>query len=253
MTRLLLLGGTREALALAGATAQMGGLHTITSLAGRTRRPAEIPGELRRGGFGGTAGLARYLEDRGIDLVVDATHPFAAVMAENAARACRRTGVPRLKLLRPPWRRKPDDRWIDAESAGQAAEGLSGSARRVFLAIGRRDLPAFEALAETWFLVRLIDPPGDRLPLARYDVILGRGPFVEADEIALMRAHRIEALVAKNSGGTSTYAKIAAAGRLGLPVTMIRRPVPPRGETVETVAQALDWIAARQVATSAPG
>jgi precorrin-6A/cobalt-precorrin-6A reductase len=153
--------------------------------------------------------------------------------------------VPRLKLLRPAWKREPDDRWIEVETAAQAAEALPDLARRVFLAIGRQKIKAFERLAEVWFLVRLIDPPGGPLPLVRHEMVLGRGPFAESDEIALMQGHRIEALVAKNSGGDQTYAKIAATRHLGLPVIMIRRPQAPPGEIVETVDQALAWIAAR--------
>lgn len=247
MARLLLLGGTAEALALAQATVGTRGLHTITSLAGRTRRPVDIPGEVRHGGFGGAAGLARYLEEQGIDLVVDATHPFAAVIARNVAEACRETSIPRLKLLRPAWRKEAGDRWIDVENTARAAEALPGRGRRVFLTTGRQDLAAFAGLAELWFLVRLVEPPETPLPLTRHELVLARGPFDEAAEVALMQDHRIETLVAKNSGGVMTYAKIAAAQRLGIPVVMIRRPDAPAGEMVETVDQALAWIAARAV------
>ncbi|MDH3595609.1 MAG: cobalt-precorrin-6A reductase [Rhodospirillales bacterium] len=245
MARLLLLGGTAEALELARSTAGDPGLHTVTSLAGRTRRPAEIPGEVRVGGFGGAEGLARHLQEQAIDLLVDATHPFAVVMARNAAQACHDTGVPRLKLLRPAWRPAPGDLWLEAADAAAAAAGLSGLGGRFFLTTGLRDIAAFAGLEDPWFLVRLIDRPEAALPLARHDLILARGPFAEAAEVALMRGHRIEALIAKNSGGYSTYAKIAAARRLGLPVVMIRRPKAPAGEMAETVDQVLAWIAAR--------
>ncbi len=245
MARLLLLGGTAEGLALARSTAGDPGLHTVTSLAGRTRRPADVPGEVRVGGFGGAEGLARHLQEQGIDLLVDATHPFAAVMAQNAAQACHEAGVPRLKLLRPAWRPVPGDLWIEAADAAEAAAALPGLGGRFFLTTGFRDMTAFAGLADAWFLVRLIDRPEAALPLAWHDLILARGPFAEAAEVALMRGHRIEALIAKNSGGHSTYAKIAAARRLGLPVVMIRRPEAPAGEMVETVDQALAWIAAR--------
>ncbi len=244
MARLLLLGGTREALELARALAAKADLQTITSLAGRTRTPAETPGEVRVGGFGGAEGLARFLEAEAVDLVIDATHPFAEIMARNAAAACRETGVPRLKLLRPAWKRESGDRWIEVESTEQAAETLPSLAKRVFLTIGHQDLRAFARHSKIWFLVRLIDPPEGPLPLAAHEIVLGRGPFAEADEIALRREYGIEALVAKNSGGELTYAKIAAARRLGLSVIMLHRPDPPPGKSVETVDQALAWIAA---------
>jgi precorrin-6A/cobalt-precorrin-6A reductase len=166
-------------------------------------------------------------------------------MARNANRACRETGIPRLKLLRPTWRKEGSDRWIEVDNTARAAETLSTLGRRVFLTTGRQDLAAFAGLADIWFLVRLVEPPETPLPLARHELILARGPFDAAAEAALMQDHRIEALVAKNSGGEATYAKIAAARRLGLPVVMIRRPPAPAGETVKTVDQALAWIAAR--------
>ena len=240
--RLLVLGGTREALDLARRATADPRLHVITSLAGRTRAPAAVPGELRVGGFGGAEGLARYLREAAIDLVVDATHPFAATMAGNAAAAGEAAGVPRLKLLRPPWRAEDGDRWIEVADTAAAAAALPGLAERVFLTTGRQDIEAFAGCADIRFLVRLIDPPDEPLPLADHEVILARGPFEIDEEAALLETHRIGALVSKNSGGTMTRAKIEAARRLGLPVVMIQRTAPPAGELVESVGGALKWI-----------
>ncbi len=242
--RLLILGGTREALDLARRATADPRLHVITSLAGRTRAPAAVPGALRVGGFGGPGGLARYLREAAIDLVIDATHPFAATMARNAAEACAATRVLRLKLLRPLWRAAEGDHWIEVPDSAAAAAQLPDLAKRVFLTSGRRELAAFAALAETWFLVRLIEPPEGPLPLARHRLILARGPFAEDDETALLTEHRIEAVVAKNSGGALTYAKIAAARALALPVVMVQRPEAPGGETVESVEAAAAWLGA---------
>jgi precorrin-6A/cobalt-precorrin-6A reductase len=244
-TRILLLGGTRDALELARRLVLDPRLEVTSSLAGRTWNPSRIPGELRVGGFGGPAGLARYLKDHAIDLLVDSTHAFAATMARNAAAACNELDLPRLKLLRPAWRPVEGDRWIEVTSAAEGAAALRGLAERVFLTSGRQEIEAFAELSDIWFLVRLIDPPENPLPLARYEVILDRGPFDEAAETALMEQHGIQALVSKNSGGGLTQAKIAAARRLGLPVVMIQRPDPPPGEIVESVEAALAWIEQR--------
>ena len=243
--RLLLLGGTGEAAALARRLQDDPRIHAVTSLAGRTKDPASLPGEVRVGGFGGPSGLARYLRGEAIDLVVDATHPFAAVMANNAAEACAAAAVPRLKLLRPAWQKEPGDRWIEVSTTTEAAATLPGLAERIFLTTGRRDLSAFAGLGDIWFLVRMIDPPKAPLPLVRHEVVLGRGPFGEADEIALLKDRSIGALVAKNSGGPSTYAKIAAARRLVLPVVMIARPDPPPGGIADGIEAALAWIECR--------
>lgn len=243
--RLLILGGTGEAAALAGRLAADPRLRVITSLAGRTRAPAEVAGDLRVGGFGGAAGLAAYLEAEAIGLVVDATHPFAARMAANAARACAEAGVPRLKLLRAPWRADPGDRWHEVADTAAAARAVGESGRRVFLSVGRQDLSAFASLEDIWFLVRSIEPLGSPSPLSGAEVIHGRGPFTETAEIALLKGHRIDLLVSKNSGGEATYAKIAAARTLGLPVVMIARPPAPAGEAVATVDAAAAWVEAQ--------
>jgi precorrin-6A/cobalt-precorrin-6A reductase len=240
VTRLLILGGTAEAVALAEACVARPGLEVISSLAGRTRSPTLPPGEVRSGGFGGVAGLAKFLLERTIDRVVDATHPFAAQIGAHAEQACRDVGVARLRLLRPPWRPEPGDRWIEVADLAAAARLLPELGRRAFLTVGQRELEAFAGL-DLWFLVRTIEPAGC-LPLRRAYWLAGRGPFTVDGEIALLRAHAIDVLVTKASGGAATYAKLVAARRLGLPVVMVRRPLPPPGPVVDSVEAALAWL-----------
>jgi len=244
--RLLVLGGTAEAAELARAAAGElpPGTDVITSLAGRTAPAPPLPGRVRVGGFGGADGLADFLATERIDLLIDATHPFAAAISAHGALACARTGVPRLMLLRPPWTPVQGDRWCDVASFTEAACLLPTLGRRVFLATGTGGIEAFAPLADLWFLVRTISPPPAPLPLARHTLLVARPPFRRADEAALLDAHRIEVLVSKNSGGTAD-AKLAAARDRGLPVVMIRRPSPPPGERVESVPQAIAWLRAR--------
>ncbi len=244
-TRILILGGTAEAAGLARTLAGNAGIAAITSLAGRTRSPAAVPGDLRVGGFGGPEALAEYLRSEKIDLLVDATHPFAARISGNAAQACDRAKVPRLLLARPPWTARAGDNWIPAANTEAAAAALPGLGRRAFLAIGRQELAAFAGPTQPWFLVRLVEEPEAPPPLAAYHLLLGRGPFAEPQERELLRAHRIEVVVSKNSGGAGAAAKIAAARALGLPVVMIERPPVPASETAENVEAARAWIDAR--------
>lgn len=236
----MVLGGTAEGSELARACAMRPGLQVISSLAGRTRAPDLPPGEVRIGGFGGAEGLAGFLAERGIDCVIDATHPFAAQISAHAERACCQAGVPRLRLLRPSWVPVPGDQWIEVASLGEAACRLPELGRRVFVTVGHQDLAAFGQL-DLWFLVRTIEPPG-AMPLRHGRWLAGRGPFAVENELALLRAHAIEVLVTKASGGAATYAKLVAARRLGLPVLMVRRPPPPPGPVVDSVAAALAWL-----------
>lgn len=240
---LLILGGTAEAAELARQAAALPGLEVVTSLAGRTEAPATLAGRVRVGGFGGAEGLARWLRDEGVTMVVDATHPFAARISAHAQAACAAAGLPLLALVRPPWPRHQDDCWIEADSMADAAARLPALGRRAFLAVGRQELAAFEGGTGVWFLVRLLRP--EPLPLPEHTVVIGRGPFGIEAEIDLLRRHRIEVVVTKASGGAATAAKVAAARALALPVLMVRRPPRPATETVETVTGALAWILAR--------
>lgn len=244
--RLLLLGGTGEALRLARELAGNERLHCISSLAGRTEQPTLPPGEVRVGGFGGIAGLSDYLVREKIDMVLDATHPFAEQMARHAFEACRALGLPRAKLVRPPWSPSPGDRWTMMPSVAAAAVFLRfHPAHRIFLTVGRQEIGPFVPLAgerngARWFLTRLIDPPGDDVALPAGELVLGRGPFTPDDEKALMQQHRIDLLVTKNAGGAA--GKIAAAAELHIPVLMIERPPLPPGEIVESTGAALAWV-----------
>jgi precorrin-6A/cobalt-precorrin-6A reductase len=240
--RLLILGGTAEGAALARGAVGLSGLTVVSSLAGRTRAPASLPGETRVGGFGGAVALGEYLRDAGITMVIDATHPYAAGISHNAAEACAAVGRPRLMLVRPAWTTEPGDDWVEVDDADAAAAKVGEDGTRAFLTIGRKEIGAFAGLDGVWFLVRVVEPLDAPLPLAHGEVIHGRGPFDVADERALLAARRIDVVIAKNSGGAATYGKIAAAREAALPVIMIRRPPLPGGETVDDVAAALAWI-----------
>ena len=242
---LLILGGTGEASILArAAVARFGDrLNLTTSLAGRTQQPQMLPGRVRVGGFGGAAGLAAYLTEHGVDRLIDATHPFAARISAAARLACEEARVPRLLLLRPPWRRQPLDRWLEVDDMAAAAALVSRIGQRAFLTVGAGEIASFAAASEVRFLVRLVDPPRQHLPLRCYEVVTGRGPFTLAEERHRLERHAVDVLVCKASGGAATEAKIIAARDLGIPVIMVRRPPPEPGDAVETVEAALDWLA----------
>ncbi len=240
--RVLILGGTRDAIELATQAAAIPGVVVVTSLAGRTREPVIQSENTRIGGFGGISGLADYLHQQRIDLLIDATHPFAAQISFNAAAATRHVGIPRLMLVRPPWQPVPGDRWLEVESNAAAAAMVPELARRIFLTIGRQELAAFAHLQQLWFLMRMIDPPHPDARIPHGKLLLERGPFLLENERSLLQAHKIEAIVSKNSGGTATYAKIIAARELGLPVVMVQRPAIPDGETVSDVRASLTWL-----------
>ncbi len=236
--RILLLGGTGEARALAARLHPDVGV--ISSLAGRVPDPALPVGDVRIGGFGGPQGLRRWLSENPVDAVIDATHPFAATMTATAAQVCADTGVPHLVLVRPAW---PTDGAIVVRSDRDAARGVREHRfTRVFVTSGRSSLPAFTDV-DAWFLIRVVTPPEQRVLPRRHELLLSRGPYHLEGERNLLRHHRIDALVTKNSGGRMTRAKLDAAAELNIPVIMVDRPaLPPGVTTVSTVAEAVDWV-----------
>jgi precorrin-6A/cobalt-precorrin-6A reductase len=237
--RVLVLGGTAEARALAKTLHPR--VDIISSLAGRVPEPALPTGPVRIGGFGGVDGLRRWLQEEGIGAVVDATHPFAATMTAHAAEVCGELRIPHLVLARPAW--DPGAATV-VRSDTEAAEVVAQKRySRVFLTTGRSGVTAF-ADSDAWFLIRAVTEPDAAALPRRYELLLSRGPYHYDDEFAIMREHRIDALVTKNSGGDMTRAKLDAAAALGISVVMVARPQLPAGVTaVSTVQEAADWAA----------
>jgi precorrin-6A/cobalt-precorrin-6A reductase len=218
----------------------------ILSLAGATANPAPAPIPQRVGGFDGADGLVAYIARERIGAVVDATHPFAARMSANAVAACRAANTPLVLFTRPPWTREPGDRWVEVATMDEAVHALGTRPKTVFLTQGRLQLAAFLSAPHHRYIVRAIDRPDEIDALPDRKLILARGPFSLADELALMKRERIEALVTKNSGGRATYAKIEAARALGIEVVILRRPDAPEAETLHDLDAVMAWIGAHR-------
>lgn len=241
MISVLVLGGTGEARELAGLLAAHPQFEAVSSLAGRVREVRVPDGEVRIGGFGGPAGLASWMRERGTDVLVDATHPFAQRMSESAAEAARLTGAALLALRRPGWHPGPGDDWYRVPSMREAAAALHRFGPRVLLTTGRQDASAFADLDDHRFLLRCVDPPQPPLP-RHLRVLLDRGPYTVDGELELLRDHDIDVLVTKDSGGEMTAAKLRAARRLAIPVVVVSRPEPPAGPVVRTPRAAVAWL-----------
>jgi precorrin-6A/cobalt-precorrin-6A reductase len=239
--RLLLLGGTGEARALAA------GLHPdvelISSLAGRVPEPALPVGPVRIGGLGGIDGMRKWLRDERIDAVVDATHPFAATITAHAAQVCAELGLPHLVLARPAW--QPGAATVVASDVEAAKTVADKGYSRIFLTTGRSGTAAFRGV-DAWFLIRAVTEPEPANLPERHRLLLSRGPYHYEGELALLTEHRIDALVTKNSGGAMTRPKLQAAAEAGVAVVMVERPPLPAGvRSVATVGEAAEWVRAR--------
>jgi precorrin-6A/cobalt-precorrin-6A reductase len=240
--RVLVLGGTTEASALATLLARDPYFDATLSLAGRTSNPKAQPLATRVGGFGGIEGLARWLRDEKVDAVVDATHPYAAQMSANAVAACKQTGPPLGSIVRPPWPRLEDDSWRVVPTAEAAAAALGRTPLRVFLSLGRQDLHAFASAPQHRYIARTIEVPEQAALPPNLKILQARGPFDRDSEAKLLSDEEIDVIVSKNSGGSATYAKIEAARELDLPVIMIARPDKPAGHVLGSPEEAVAWL-----------
>jgi precorrin-6A/cobalt-precorrin-6A reductase len=251
--KILLLGGTSEAVIAARNLATMQGIAATLSLAGRTNKAAPSPLPVRIGGFGGIAGLVDYLMREAIDVVLDATHPFAAQISGNTIAACAEANVPLLAIERPPWKSIAGDYWREHHDVEAAIAALPDAPLSVFSALGRSSIPKLIAKPQHRYVIRVVDPIELPSELMHATVITARGPFRTDDDIDLLREHRVAAVLAKNSGGDAAYSKIEAARRLHLPVYMVARPAIAERQSVATVSDALSWIAHHQASRTERG
>lgn len=246
MAKLLILGGTSEGRALAQAlAATRPELSVITSLAGATQSQPDLAGAVRVGGFGGADGLASYIKDNAITMVVDATHPFANRITNNGVAACRQTGTPYLRLDRPQWELPAGADVVFVPDADEAARLVARTSKAALLTIGRKELDAFSGVEKVKLVVRAIEPPVPAPELSNATYVFARPPFDLEGEVALLREHQIDTLVSKASGGAATRAKLDAAAQVGARIVLLRRPPSPEAERVTNVDDALKWIDAK--------
>jgi precorrin-6A/cobalt-precorrin-6A reductase len=223
MRRILLLGGTGDALKLARA---LDARH-VYSLAGLGKIPEGLACQVRVGGFGGAQGLAAYVVQHDIGLVVDATHPYAARISANAALACRETGVRYWALRRAPWSAQTGDDWRFVDDWPGIVAALAPYRRPLFT-LGREPLSHLHEIPphQHW-TVRCLDPHEGN---AQARIVDARGPFSHEGERALFDACSTDVVVSKLSGGAATEAKLDVARERGLPVVMVRRPALPEAD-----------------------
>ncbi|KTR03764.1 cobalt-precorrin-6X reductase [Aureimonas ureilytica] len=238
----LLLGGTAEASVLARRLrTTRPDIQLLLSLAGRTKAPALPDGvETRIGGFGGAAGLARFMREHGVTRLLDTTHPYAVGMSRNAGEAARLAGIPRATFLRAPWEPVDGDRWQEVACLRTARDALPSGARP-FLALGSQHIAPFRHRPDLCPVLRQVDAPAEPLPFAA-TLVTGKPSQDVAEEAELFREHGITHLVCRNSGGARGYAKIAAARNLQLPVILIQRPPEPDGPILRDLDAALSWL-----------
>ncbi len=245
--KVLILGGTGEARALATRAIERLGdrAEIISSQAGVTRQPEAVPGRLVTGGFGGINGLQDFITNENIKIVIDATHAFAATISDNAYIACMATRAKRISLVRPCWQLPEQARVFHVSDMVAAADAIQQHARRVFVTTGRRGLGALQDLEDIWFLIRMIEPLEEALPITNYHLITDRPPFSLDQEAQILKDYEIDGLLTKASGGDATYAKIEAASAAGIAIIMLDRPDLVPGDWTNSIDDCVAWVEAQ--------
>ncbi|WP_417552994.1 precorrin-6A reductase [Marinomonas fungiae] len=222
--KILLLGGTADGRHLAERFSQLG-FEVLYSIAGLVRIPI-LPCEIVLGGFTQFGGLATFLKQRQIDLVINATHPYAATMSNKAVAAGKETGIPVWRFLRPAWQPQAGDNWRDYQNDDDLLERLKDF-KRPLLSAGQMSLEQLLAITQSdgfeqgvWRTAAL---PKFEVP-DKITWLKAIGPFDFVNERDLLTKHQIDVIVSKNSGGDSTSAKLDAARELGISVLLHQRP-----------------------------
>jgi precorrin-6A/cobalt-precorrin-6A reductase len=223
--KILILGGTADGRHLAAAL-HKSGCTVIYSIAGLVRQP-ELECDVISGGFTQFGGLTTYLKKEGIAAVLDVTHPYAKMMSITARESTQLCGIPCWRFHRSSWRAELEDNWQHYEDWPELLKDLQLK-KTVFLTAGQLPemaIQAFERFGKQGQkqILRTAVKPKEKLPVSMswHKAI---GPFSLEHEREIMVSHQVDALVTKNSGGTSMQAKLFTARALNIPVLMFTRP-----------------------------
>lgn len=222
--RILILGGIAESKALAQQLIEDGHL-VIYSLVGLVRMP-QLSCEIHVGGFSnasnnGVDGLATYCREQKIELLVDATHPYAVEISANAVDAAKQAGIRCWRFSRPGWDADEYPNWHSYDEWPDLMAQIANY-RRPFFTLGASIMQHVDQRppSQQW-ITRSARALPARPGVTQINAI---GPFYYADELALMREHQVDALISKDSGCSRVAEKLDAALALDIPVFVQCRP-----------------------------
>lgn len=220
--KILVIGGTADGRYLATELFKLG-FDVIYSIAGIVRK-ATLPCPVISGGFTQFGGLAKYVADHHITHFVDATHPFAEKMSNKIALVSNALSITAIRFHRKQWIKHANDNWIEC-SQWQGVIEKTISHHSLFITAGQITQDVLNQLAtqSKHVLIRTAMPMRINLP-ENVTWIKAIGPFQLDHEQQLIKQYQIDAIISKNSGGDSTYAKIQAAAQAGIPVYQFKRP-----------------------------
>lgn len=240
---MLILGGTSDSLKIAEALKAQTCEFYLSVVSDYGERLAQqVTNRVIKGRLS-TEELQNFIAEHQIHLVLDATHPFAVEVSQNAMAACRKSNCRYLRFERPS---KIPEGVLAVDSVEAACEGAIKYEGKIYLTTGSKTLPQFVKLVPVERLIARVLPTAEVLQLTeslglQADQIEGlKGPFSEELNAALLAENQASVMITKESGQAGGFLeKVAACKRMQIPCIVITREKLDYPEVAATVQQAV--------------
>jgi precorrin-6A/cobalt-precorrin-6A reductase len=248
---ILVLGGTKDGRDLTELLAKKGYQVIASVFSNYGRDLIQINKDLVHTGALDTDGFISFIHKNNINLIVDASHPYAINVSENAMKACQTTSIAYIRYERPAAMLPTYDGLHIVHDYNQAAQLAATLGKVIFLTTGSRHLKFFKTAAcleNHRIIARVLPEPSVlaeclQLGFNPQDIVAIQGPFSHNLNVSLFQEYQTEVIVTKNSGkigGSDT--KITAAMALNLPLIMINRPIIQYSKVVYDIADVINFI-----------
>lgn len=190
--------------------------------------------------------MAEFIVKNRIELVVDATHPFAAAVTENIKRACTTCQAEYIRCLRDayPLEQEEGSGMVITYSVKEAVEYLKKTTGHILISTGSKELPLYTEIPgyEERCYARVLSvkeavEESMELGFKGAHLIAMQGPFTKELNVAMLRYIGADYFVTKESGKNGGFEeKAEAAKETGAVLVVVRRPVEEGKSLEETLA-----------------
>ncbi|RKZ88167.1 MAG: precorrin-6A reductase [Candidatus Parabeggiatoa sp. nov. 1] len=248
---ILLLGGTSDSAPLAEALAQRGYQVLVSTATETELNVGQHPAIQRRCGVLDKAAMITLIQEKSVQAIVDATHPYAALVRATASDIAEQLELPYFSFVRPTSVSNSEKSLHFAPDHQAAAQLAVTYQRPILLTIGVKNLWPYVTSAgavQVPLIARVLPTDsshqaGRAAGLSDKNIILARGPFSVADNRAIIRRFNIGVLVTKDGGAAGGVPeKLEAAQTEGCEVIVVQRPALPRQAYFSNINQLVDCL-----------
>ncbi|TCO79490.1 cobalt-precorrin-6A reductase [Marinisporobacter balticus] len=176
--------------------------------------------------------METLIVEKGVKILIDATHPYAVEVSENAMKSCENKKITYMRYQREESKLEGYEKCYQyVSSYEEAVKHLSKIEGNIFLTTGSKTLEIFAKDLEKNRLFPRILPVSDMikkcedLGIKPSNIIAMQGPFSIEMNMEMIKKYKIDILVSKESGDIGgTLEKLEAARKMEVPVLLIRRP-----------------------------